>query len=65
MDLRREFTTFFIPSFLEIILRGLKALSALKDLMKEISRVEIFTKTQSNAVKTTIVKSRMFQLSLR
>ena len=40
MDRRRELTTVLIPSFLLTILSGLRALSALKPLTKEMSKPE-------------------------
>jgi len=65
MEVRSEFTTIFMPSFLETILSGLNALKALNPLKKLTLKSLRESKTQLIIEKTTIMKSKMFQGSLR
>jgi len=60
-----EFTTVLIPSFLLTTLSGLNALNALKPLMKDMSRSMTASKIQVRIPKQTMIKSKIFQLSLR
>lgn len=58
-------TTVFMPSFVETTLRGLKALSALNDLTKEILVPKKASRSHVRTEKNTIIKSSIFQGSLR
>lgn len=54
-----------LPSFLDTTLRGLKALRALKPLMKETSVLMSASRIHVRIEKHTMTKSRMFHGSLR
>jgi len=54
-----------MPSFVETTLRGLKALSALNDLTKEILVPKKASRSHVRTEKNTIIKSSIFQGSLR
>jgi hypothetical protein len=62
-DAKRALTTNFMPSFLEIILRGLSALNALSALRAYSCCISIsaIMKTRSNMEAVTTKASSMFQ----
>ena len=67
MDVNRELTTIFMPSFLDTILKGLNALRALKPLKKLTLTVteSIESKIQLITENVTIIKSNIFHGSLK
>ncbi len=65
IDVKSELTTIFIPSFLETILNGLRALSALNPLKKETLISLNESRIQLRQEKNTMTKSKIFQGSLR
>lgn len=61
----KALTTVLIPSFLLTTLSGRKALNALKPFTKSIFTLSNFSKIIVTMEKKTIMKSKMFQESLR
>ena len=65
IEVSKELTTIFIPSFLETILKGLNALSALNPRRKLTLMLLKESKIQFNTENETIVKSNTFHGSLK